>query len=120
MSSSTPELKTAPVDYRFSTSVDKMKQCWSNYNEYLRCGKKLGVEHKKCQQSLAFAKQICTNELLNHYYEARRDDLWYGYQLPLQPSELKDDDVPKTPADEDHHAHAWNAKHPTHKFGAKH
>jgi hypothetical protein len=57
---------------------------------------------------------------LKAFYEARRDDLWYGYKLPLQPSELRDDDVPKTPSDEDHHAYKWNAKHPEHAFGAEH
>ena len=57
---------------------------------------------------------------MNAFYEARRDDLWYGYKLPLQQSELREDDVPKTPSDEDHHAHKWNSKHPGHEFGADH
>lgn len=57
---------------------------------------------------------------LKAFYEARRDDLWYGYKLPMQASELRDDDVAKTPADEEHHAHKWNAQHPTHAFGESH
>lgn len=57
---------------------------------------------------------------LTQYYEARRDDLWYGYKLPLQPSEVQDGDEVKTIADEDHHAYAWNKKHPGHEFGVEH
>jgi hypothetical protein len=38
------------------------QQCWTLYNEYLRCGKKQGVESKKCQSALNYAKQICTGD----------------------------------------------------------
>jgi len=54
---------------------------------------------------------------LNAYYEARRDDLWYGYKYPIQPQELKDDDEAVRVGDESHHAYKWNAKHPGHEFG---
>ena len=56
---------------------------------------------------------------LNAYYEARRDDLWYGYKFPIQPSELKDGDEAIRVGDDSHHAASWNAKHPGHEFGVE-
>ena len=38
------------------------QQCWSLYNEYLRCGKKQGIENPKCQQFYTYAKQICPSD----------------------------------------------------------
>ena len=57
---------------------------------------------------------------LNHYYEARRDDVWYGYKYPLQPSELREGDVALTPDMPEHHAYEWNKRHPGHEFGVEH
>jgi len=114
---SSVDFKTAPVDYRFSTAVDKTKQCWSLYNEYLRCGAKMGVENPKCQQFYKFAKELCLADQLKSFYEARRDDLWYGYKLPIQPSELQDGDEAVKPDQEEHHAYTWNQRHPGHEYG---
>ena len=43
------------------------QQCWTLYNEYLRCGKKQGVESKKCQAALNYSKQICTGDQVRHH-----------------------------------------------------
>ena len=47
------------------------------YNEYLKCGKKLGVKNDKCLQVFKWANSICPSDLIISYYEARRDDKWY-------------------------------------------
>lgn len=62
------------------------------YNEYLKCGKKLGIKSDKCQQVWKWANSMCPTDLMVSWYEARRDDKWYGYDFPLQEEELKEGD----------------------------
>jgi hypothetical protein len=57
---------------------------------------------------------------LKTFYTARRDDLWFGYKLPIQPSELQDGDEAVTSHDDAHHANKWNSQHPGHEFGVDH
>jgi len=86
-------VRTAPYDPRFASTVDQGKHCWTLYNEYLKCGRKKGVKHPKCQELVQNAFSICTTEQLNLWYECRRDDRWWGYPFLLQPEELRDGDT---------------------------
>ena len=62
------------------------------YNEYLKCSKKIGISNDKCQQIFRWANAVCPSDLVASWYEARRDDKWYGFEYPMQESELKDGD----------------------------
>ena len=54
-----------------------LQHCWVLYNEYLKCGKKLGVKNDKCWQLYKWANSMCPTDLMVSWYEARRDDKWY-------------------------------------------
>ena len=53
-----------------------VQHCWVLYNEYLKCGKKLGIKNDKCYQVWKWANSICPTDLMVSWYEARRDDKW--------------------------------------------
>jgi len=98
-------IATAPYDPRFSSTTDQSKQCWTLYNEYLKCSKKLGVGSDKCKQIFRWANSVCPSDLVQSYYEQRRDDKWYGFDFPMQEEELKEGDEITHRERHDHHGH---------------
>ncbi len=58
----------------------------------LRCWDKQGYGAPKCNKYFQTAYTACPPNRTEKYYEARRDDLWWGYPYPLQEKELKPGD----------------------------
>jgi len=70
--------KTAPVDMRFASMVDKTKQCYSLYNEFLRCTTKEDVNSKPCQTLKFYTRELCPTLLLDDFKEKRENGVWPG------------------------------------------
>jgi len=99
------ETSTAPYDPRFGSHTDQAKHCWTLYNEYLKCGKKFGVESEKCQTLFRWSKSMCPSDAFKLFYESRRDDKWYGFDFPMQESELQEGDEIQHRERHDAHGH---------------
>ena len=85
--------------------VAVLQQCWTLYNEFLKCSKKIGLANDKCKQIFKCSAQlstaqhspalvadavalrlllsasvganaVCPSDLVQSYYESRRDDKW--------------------------------------------
>lgn len=97
--------RTAPFDYRFASTTDQSKYCFVAYNEYLISLKKFGPSHDLTKRQATISGTMCSTEQLKAFYEARRDDLWTGYQCPMQEYELEDGDVIVHREKKSHDAH---------------
>ena len=52
--------ETAPVDPRFATTINKAKQCWILYNEWLQCLKMNGGKNTpECQKAELSSVALC-------------------------------------------------------------
>ncbi len=68
------------------------QHCYVLYNTYLAALKKYGFEHEKTRYYKHNAAVMCPNDNLKVFYEARRDDVWFGYNSPMVEQEVLDGD----------------------------
>jgi len=71
---------TAPEDPRFSTTQDKGKQCWTVYNEWLRCMKRIGSNDPKCDRMQKYWSGLCPASWTETWEDARENGHWWGYK----------------------------------------
>mmetsp|Transcript_24530 Transcript_24530/g.34279 ORF Transcript_24530/g.34279 Transcript_24530/m.34279 type:complete len:110 (-) Transcript_24530:135-464(-) len=65
------KLQTAAIDLRFISSQNQAKNCWTAYNEMLKCQKDNGEDASKCLIFKKAAFSLCPNDWLDAWKEAR-------------------------------------------------
>mmetsp|Transcript_29439 Transcript_29439/g.41046 ORF Transcript_29439/g.41046 Transcript_29439/m.41046 type:complete len:115 (-) Transcript_29439:198-542(-) len=65
------KLQTAAIDLRFISSQNQAKNCWTAYNEMLKCQKESGDDSAKCLVFKKAAFSLCPNDWLEAWKEAR-------------------------------------------------
>ncbi|GAB5369431.1 hypothetical protein AAMO2058_001404000, partial [Amorphochlora amoebiformis] len=66
------KLQTPPIDMRFISSQNQAKNCWTAYNEMLKCQKDNGDTNAKCNIFKRAALSLCPNDWLTAWKEARQ------------------------------------------------
>mmetsp|Transcript_32779 Transcript_32779/g.63977 ORF Transcript_32779/g.63977 Transcript_32779/m.63977 type:complete len:113 (-) Transcript_32779:118-456(-) len=65
------KLQTPAIDLRFISSQNQAKNCWTAYNEMLKCQKEKGDDSKSCLIFKRASFSLCPNDWLNAWKEAR-------------------------------------------------